>query len=459
MRTCWASCVVWVAGKTKTGNSTLVNLAAGLSGDNGEYGGVAVSSGRDSNKDGVLDTSEVTSTQFVCNADATVRCAPGDTIHDGPVVIRNDAEFAQLDGITCVDGDLIISGLAGEIPALSDLRTVTRDVVIAGNSNVTSLDGFVALRRIGHSYLIQGNDALNDVSSLAELDDAMSISLVGNDSLANLDGFSTLNTLKHYLSVSNNSSLTSLHGLDNVFTVRSGLSIVGNSSLTDLTALTNMRSAGILEISSNATLPAISLPNLQTVDVRLVLRDNPSITSVSVPQLVTLADGINVNGNPQLTSVSMPSLLTTGIITFENDTLLSTIDMSSLAYVTSGLTFTNLRGLTATNFSSLKAVGGTLTVYGVSPFSFEGFGSLGAIGGLFLVGTGNLSDFSGLDVLARVGGNMNVTGCPQLTSFGGLTSMAEVGGNLVISNNQALPTIEAQNFANNVTVHGTVTIQ
>lgn len=437
---------------------TLVRVDQEAPGDNCEYGGLGVSTGLDANHDGVLNDTEITSTQYVCNGGVTVRCESGGTVHDGAVVIHDSSEFAQLAGVNCINGDLIIAGIAGELPTLADLQRVTGEVVIAGNADLTSLDGFTALREVGQSYLIQGNDSLDDISSLADLERVLSIFLVGNNAMHDLAGLSTLTSLPMSLTVANNPALTSLHGLENIFTTKSWLIARGNRSLADLTALQSLRSAGALEFSSNSALTSLELPNLEKVDVRLLINQNPILTSISLPKLVTLADGLTFNGNTQLTSLSMPGLLTTGIITIENDTLLTTIDAHNLAYVTVDLSFTNLSSLTGADFSGLKTVAGALRVYNASPFVFTGFPSLASVGNLQLVTAGN-TDFGGLSALATVSGNMTVWSCPRFTQFTGLDAMTDIGGNLLIMSNPMLSPAVAQAFANSVTVHGTVTIQ
>lgn len=437
---------------------TVIRVDQEQPGANCANGGVSINSGADANSDGVLQDSEIENTQYVCNGATVVRCADGGSAFDGSITLRDPADFAQLAGKTCVDGDLIIAGLAGEIPALPELATVTGEVVIAGNSDLTTLDGLSALRTIGQSYLIQGNDSLVDIAALASLDRVLSIFLVGDNALPDLAGLSTLTSLDTKLTISNNRGLTSLHGLEGVLTA-STLTIRSNSSLADLTALANLRSATVLEISGNSVLTSLTLANLEKVDVRLLVNGNPHLASVSLPVLATLSDGIVFSGDPAMTTVSMPALLTTGTLTFENDTSLASIDAPSLAYVTADLSFTNLAGLTAPSFPNLTAIGGTLRVYNVTPFtSFAGFGGLESVGSIWINTAGGLLDFEGLSALQTIAGDFTVTGSNQLTSFTGLDAMTEIGGNVLILGNQSLPLSVAQAFVAQVTVHGTVTI-
>lgn len=436
----------------------LVRVDQEQPGDNCPYGGVAIHTGVDSNSNGALDDSEITATQYVCNGATIVRCTDGGMAISGSVTLHDAADFAQLENVSCVDGDLIVAGVSGELPSLPKLVTVTGEVVIAGNPDVTTLSAFSGVRNIGQSYLIQGNDALTDISQIATLDNVVSVFLIGNNALTDLSGLASLNKLGMKLTISNNRSLTSLHGLEGVSTATT-LAIRSNTSLTDITALADLRSAGQLEISGNAALADITLPSLEKLDVRLLLNQNPNLLTISLPELATLSDGIQFSGNPRLASISAPSLLATGTISFENDTSLVSIDASALAYITVDLNFTNLSSITQPRFPSLTAIGGTLRVYNVGPFtSFTGFEGLTSVGSLWITQATGLADFTGLHSLRSISGDFTLAASPDIASFQGLDQMTEIGGNVVISGNQSLPAQVAHDFVNSVSVDGAVTI-
>ncbi len=436
---------------------TVVRVDQEPPGPNCKNGGVAISTGIDLNNDGVLEDNEIQSTQYVCNGATAVTCPPGGATHSGTVTISQPSDAAALAGIGCIDGDLIVSNLSGQLPPLPDLTTVTGEVVVAGNPDLKSLGGFSALTQIGQSYLIQGNGALTDITMLAQLDTVLSVFILGNDALQDLAGLSTLTTLSTGLTVSDNQGLISLHGLENIVTVTGGLRFVSNHSLDDISALSNLRSAGLLELSSNASLTSISLPSLQKLGVRLLVQEDAVLTSVSIPKLATMSDGVVFTGNPELASVSIASLLTTGTLDFENDPALTTIDASCFAFASEDVNLTGLTSLTNANFAALKSVGGTLRLYNSNPSTLAGLSHLQTIGALWMVE--NLPiDFIGLSSLQSVAGDMTVANNPNLTSFSGLSAMTEVGGNLVISANPMLPITTAQQFASSVTVVGSTTI-
>src|SRR5207302_4975099 len=137
------------------GPSSLVRVDAELPGANCATGGVAIKSGLDADGDGYLDDSEVTSIQYVCNGQTDVACGDG-VVLTGTIAIASDADLAQLDGVNCVDGDVLIAGLSTDaIPPLP-LATVTGGVVVAGNRALTSLGGLGNLREVGGTVLVQG---------------------------------------------------------------------------------------------------------------------------------------------------------------------------------------------------------------------------------------------------------------------------------------------------------------
>jgi len=110
-------------------------------------GGVAIHTGLDRDGDTFLDDNEITSTQYVCNGSTTVQCAGGKVL-TGTITVRAAGDWSQLDGVDCIDGELLVAGTTGgSMPAHPDLRIVTGDLVIAGNSNLTSLAGLDQLRR------------------------------------------------------------------------------------------------------------------------------------------------------------------------------------------------------------------------------------------------------------------------------------------------------------------------
>ncbi len=443
-----------------TGN-TLVRVDDEPAGVNCENGGVAIHTGIDSNGNGQVDDNEITSTSYVCNGPSGLKCPNGSTVLEGVVTVFSSTELSKLDGVSCIDGDLIIAGISDLALPQLPLEVVTGGVTIAGNPSLVSLDGFGALHEVGRTYAIQGNSSLADISSVGSLDKLGSVFIVGNDSLVNLDGLQTWSTIEHGITVSNNNALASLTGLENLLTSTQNLTIKSNRSLTSLAALDGLRSVAILEISGNPKLATIAPAALQKIDVRLVLNSNPALTTLSLPSLATTS-GIQINSNAALTSISFPSLVTTWLFSIQVNTALTTISAPNLAATTGDIDLTILPALSTVNFSSLATTGGSLLLSSASALAnLSGFPKLASVAGNFVVnGCNALDDFAGVENLTSVSGNMVLSNNAQLSNFTGMAgSFASVGGDLAIIANPQLPTATAQSFASSISVGGTVTIQ
>ncbi len=438
------------------GPNTLVRVEHEPIGPNCPTGGVSIHTGLDDDGDTFLDDGEITSTQLVCNGSTTVQCAGGNVL-TGTIAVRVAADWAQLDGVNCIAGELLIAGIASAtIPARPDLQIVTGDVVIAGNTELTTLAGLSGLREIGGTFLVQGNDALVDIAAIGGVKRVGGIQLIGNDALIDLAGLSTLTDIDASLSISNNAGLSSLAGLDNLRTTTRTISIRANQALTSLDALANLRQAQLIEISGNEVLASVALPSLKKVDVRLQITANAKLTEVSLPALSTIGDFIRFDGNPALRRVEMPVLLTLGGLQVSNANLLEVVSAPSLVFATATVQLVNLPRLNTLELDSLTSIGDQLVLNSLADLpTLAGLARLQSIGGAFSVlSTGSLRDFTGLGALEGVSGAMAVSNNPQLRSFAGLAKLREVGGDLTITNNPVLPLTTAQTFGQSITVRG-----
>src|SRR6185503_4913114 len=96
--------------------------------------------GVDGDGDGELDDDEISDATTLCHEGTALECSGGKMI-DGPITIVTADDQAKLEGITCIDGDLVIvSTDLFALPSLGALETVTGHVVIAGNPILASLD-------------------------------------------------------------------------------------------------------------------------------------------------------------------------------------------------------------------------------------------------------------------------------------------------------------------------------
>ncbi len=266
--------------------AALVQVDQEPPGANCKYGGVAIESGIDTNGNGVLDASEVTSTQYVCNGDSDVECGTGATTATGEITVQSDSDLAQLVGVTCVQGDLIIAGTdLTALPQLSTLTTVTGSVYVVGNTALTSLSDLQSVEQIGSICFVQANPLLTDIGAIAKLMRVGSIEIINNDALTDLSGLSPITSLDASLNVSGNAGLTSLTGLDNLASSTQSITIDSNESLTSTSALDHLTSVPELDVSSNAELQEVSLAALTRLNVVLTIDQNASLKTISLPSL------------------------------------------------------------------------------------------------------------------------------------------------------------------------------
>jgi hypothetical protein len=422
-------------------------------------GGVSINTGLDNDRDHFLDDNEITSTQFVCNGTPIVQCNGG-TIISGTITVRAAADLAQLAGANCVDGDLLIVGTDFTGIDLRDLQTVTGDVVVAGNEQLTSLDGIGSIRDLGRGYLLQGNPQLTSLGALGNIRTASQISIVANDGLADLHGLESIIDTTAGITIANNNALASLAGLDNLTSATHTISIRGNQALTSVDALANARSLHIIEISGNPELPQISLPSLEKTAARVLINSNANLVTLDFPALTTMGEFLQANGNDKLQSINAPNLLTTSGVLVTSNGSLQSLAMPNLVLTTGKIDLTGNLKLAQVDFGALESTGDSMTIANTPLLpNFNGFAHLSSIGGTFTVSKADaLTDFTGLGALTEVSGDMVVSVNARLSGFGGLSALQTVGNNLSITNNPMCLRTTAQAFANSIAVGGTVTI-
>ncbi len=249
------------------GTASLTKVTSEPAGANCKYGGARVDTGPDTNGDGVLETTEITATQYVCDP-STVNAW-----YFGDVHIAAPGDLAVLDGIQVIIGSLYFDAPFGTDVTLPDLQVVTASVYLTqGNGGggkpvhgpglvgLNSLT-FPALTRVGDSVYLQYQESITTFA-MPKLTTTTYVAIQYNDLLTTVD-FSSL------VSVPNNT-----------------LDVGYNPALTTLT-LTKLASLDTLNVQSNAALPALALPALTTLG-SLSVNYNDALASLTVPKLTTL---------------------------------------------------------------------------------------------------------------------------------------------------------------------------
>lgn len=282
------------------GVNALVSTRAEPAGSNCAYGGTAVQVGNDTNRDGVLQDTEVTATRYVCDALSTLTridvVPPGATCPSGGSSIsvgRDTNQNGMLD--------------ASEVTSTQTLCNVTvsgQDVfgdVTIGNGadyelyrNARSISGTLTINRF-------------DVVALEF------------PLLQSLGALTMNNTLVESLSMP---ALTTITGgpLGNA-----SISIFGNARLTlvSLPQVVAIRTTGSFSVQSNALLARLDFSSLQTVRASLSVRVNNALVSLQLPQLRRIEGTLFISDNGisagALMSLPLQNLASIGGFTLANN--------------------------------------------------------------------------------------------------------------------------------------------
>jgi hypothetical protein len=195
---------------------------------------------------------------------------------------------------------LIVGTSDPELQAVA--ATITGNVAVAGNPYFTTLAG-LAHARIGGALLVQGNDALAELTGAA-VPQLASLQVIANRHLPDVSGLESLGCTTA-LTLADNPELGSLTGLDG-HTCIGALTVRGNPMLANVEALDHLASASAIDYEAN---PAeLRLPSLATTGALYV---------ADVGQRV----------------LALPSLVSAGAVTIEHDQVLVTLDLPQLASV------------------------------------------------------------------------------------------------------------------------------
>jgi len=305
------------------GETVLIRVDTEAPGANCADGGSAIYVGLDANRDGVLESSEIQQTHFLCGI------VPLPPVIDGDFVIRNDVDVTELAGVTMITGTLTIDSSTLQtidVPSLTDVDAIVCDLVDSGCDSLETLS-LPQLRAIHDRAHIWG-------ANLATLD------------LPRLASAPTLDLAGSFTSVS-------LPTFTNGVVSFSGVQL----SQVDLPNLAN---GGVRIISSPGSEPALSslsLPSLTAGDVQL---EHTNLTSIALPVLSTgsvdlennalvqhldvpslqAAPAIDVIANPQLTNISTPALTSADRIDIERNVALPTCLAQNLAAQTNAANVT-----------------------------------------------------------------------------------------------------------------------
>lgn len=368
-------------------------------------------------------------------------CAPGATgpgVLSGDVVItgkNTDQGLELLSGVTCLDGNLLISGtLLTDLSGLNELRAVTGDLRIGayypaervyGNAQLTSVAGLQNLRSVGGELLFRG--PVESLAALARLREVDSL-WIEETALPNLVGLEALVDIPGQLITRNNPALASFEGLNHLRSVGADFDSWDNVALASVEALSELTDVGGRLLFRRSQLPSLSgLENLETVGDTLVLVSDDALSSIAALSKLSSVYGIDISSVSQLGSLSgLAGLSSIGHLSLQDMQLSSLSGLDGLNSVDE----IYLSGLPELNdLSALSDV----TLLRSLTISETGLENLVGLEGLQQAESLSLMDNASLNTLAQLGS---------------LTQLAL----LSVTGNAMLPQCEADELASRLQV-------
>jgi hypothetical protein len=354
-------------------------------------GGTKILAGTDSNRNGVLDPSEVTLQKNECKVKE-----PG-WIYFGDYEIRTAADVVALQGAGRITGALFVRGSEVEQIDLPSLTSVGSSVRIFGNPKLVSFSA--AIKELGTFLQVHDNPLLTSFSISGGGEYRGDVAITHNPRL-------NYPRLAFYpvriagsLWVEDNAALQSLFGLEKVRYIGRNLSVARNASL---------KYSGLD--------PQFDGPTF--IGGRLTVAQNPKLQSFITP-VQTVGESIHVTENPELFEFGASVQVLPGSLLLQHNPKL---------YLLTGL-------------EQLRIVGGDLTLEQLDALDVLHLDALTHVGGSFsFIGNELVWHFIYVDNLISIGGDLNLIDNPKLALL--FANLQAVGGGVRLEKNDALIQVE-----------------
>ena len=333
-----------------------------------------------------------------------------------------------------IDGSLLIRPYdqfdvtdISDLSALLPLKKVD-EVEIFHNPHLKNLSGLDSLHTVNKSIDIWGNDSLQSIVGLDQIDqvleDEFDFHLTGKNMLASLDGFPAGIKKLQSITLLGNPNLTDISALENITSLAD--IYFYNCPISSLQPLQNLHYLRNLDISYTQ-ITDIAFPYVKGSLVHVQIQDNPSLKTISGFNQITdtveiKTSRIEIVNNPQLKSINGFKNIQhySEIIIENNDNLLSVNDLfghiKTLEYQ-----------LKVNHNPRLKSFGPFTGSFPKSTQNIE------------ITHNDSLSSVVGLLGLTRVEGTWNNNldlGVNMLESLSGLDSLQYVGSSVILKENQ-----------------------
>ena len=310
---------------------------------------------------------------------------------DRHVFVRNQNDVDAMEGITKVQGDLVIDNISFDAyDVLGGITEINGDLVIVDNPGLKSISdlGLVNLEEPVSRLVVRNNDALTTLTGLETIQYVtQDVHVRGNAKLESLSGLEGIEVIRQSLYVTDNSRLVSFEGLDNLQELNFTFWVSDNDILRDFSGLDNL-----------STMQAINLH----------IYSNPNLVSFSGLGGFVEISGFNLSRNNLLESFA--------------------------------------------GLDNLEYIGGWAHVYYNSGLrSFSGLDKLYTVHSEFnVVGNNNLTSFFGLGNLEFIAGDMWVTKNEMLLSVEALQRLSRVAGDLTFEGNANLCTSSVETLVEDI---------
>lgn len=327
----------------------------------------------------------------------------GIEIVHGDLVVSNQLELmdlSPLDDIHTVNGYLYIFESGVTEISFNNLSKLQNGVVIRGNEELKSIDGFSSIDSIGDTFQASQNNKLEQITGFDSLEHIQeSLLFFNNETLQQIDGFNALKTVGKDLTFADNPNMLNLTGFENLEQVGDQFIFRGNIAPIQLSGF-------------NA---------LKTVQGPFRIRDNFGLTSVNgFTQLDTTGQYYEVTNNPNLRTI-------------EGFNSLKVVKDDFRIWVHESLQ-------TITGFDQLKEINGFLGILENDSLKFiNGFQKLERIGtGFVLEENLELEEFIPFESLQEIGGLTQIKSNLKIRNLDGFSSLRLINNRLQIERNDRL---------------------
>jgi len=235
--------------------------------------------------------------------------------------VTRNTDLSDIDAfskLTTLGGSLILNNLGSitDLNGISNITLIGENLDITNHAKLQNLDDLSQLTTVGGFIYILGNDEITNIDGLSNISWANAIILIDNPLLQNINGFSgiakigevTINASdeisnRGWLIMSKNNSLADLDGLSNLDTIFGFLQINSNNVLTNIDGLSSLKSVDNILIKDNTDLRNLDgLSQINTINDDLQIFNNASLSDccgisriLNTPNAI--GDSIIINNN------------------------------------------------------------------------------------------------------------------------------------------------------------------